>query len=142
MDTYSYISENGVIREIADVVARTKNSEQDLSINEVTLKTNRLAGYSESETQIGTWINGKTVYRQVFATVAIGATPGAWTYTGITIVGAETLVSARALRKYDSYSDQLSWFSFRIMPDGRLMYYAQEGSSPLVNVVVLEYTKA
>lgn len=66
MDTYSYISENGVIREIADVVARTKNSEQDLSINEVTLKTNRLAGYSESETQVGTWIDGRPIYRKVF----------------------------------------------------------------------------
>ena len=38
MDTYSYISENGTIREIADVAARTKNTEQDTRMAELETK--------------------------------------------------------------------------------------------------------
>lgn len=142
MDTYSYISENGVIREIADIAARTKNAEQDISINEVTLKANRLAGYSESETQIGTWIDGNTIYRRVITNVRFGENVGTWSNTEITIPGAVKLIHAWAYRDTDSYMDSPTWVSFRLMPGGRLMYYMEIGANPRINMVIAEYTKA
>lgn len=64
MDEYSFISENGNIRQIRDLIAKEKDEQQDTAINEVTTKVNRLVNYATSEAGIGTWIDGRTIYRR------------------------------------------------------------------------------
>lgn len=146
MDTYSYISENGVIREIADLAARTKNAEQDLSINEVTLKTNRLAGYSESEAQIGTWLDGKQVYRKAFP-VRSGVTlwEEHWLDTTFGLPAAEINLWERIVGgKYVGRNKSFYPMNFRwqdshvyatVLNSGKQTY--SEGS----DYIVVEYTK-
>lgn len=65
MDEYSFISENGNIRQIRDLIAKEKDEQQDVAINEINSKINRLGSYSESETEIGTWLDGKSIFRKV-----------------------------------------------------------------------------
>ena len=63
MDKYSFISENGTIREIADIAAREKNTEQDARLSN--LETRRDV-YSLTEVRTGgIWIDGKPIYRIV-----------------------------------------------------------------------------
>lgn len=44
MDTYSYISENGTVRQIEDLIAKAKNEEQDAGIAENRTAINALSG--------------------------------------------------------------------------------------------------
>lgn len=139
MDTYSYISENGVIREIADLAARTKNAEQDLQINEVTLKTNRLAGYSESETQIGTWIDGKPVYRRVLVSTAAFTMTMSWSdfcyYCGSPVLNIDVLVHAEFVLERGVYI----WKNNK-----NSIYIARQTSArdvPVGSMMIVEYTK-
>lgn len=65
MDEYSFISENGNIRQIRDLIAKEKDEQQDAAINEINSKINGLSHYRTLETQIGTWIDLKPIYRKV-----------------------------------------------------------------------------
>lgn len=44
MDTYSYISENGTVRQIEDLIAKAKNEEQDTEIGANRTAINALSG--------------------------------------------------------------------------------------------------
>ncbi len=142
MDTYSFISENGTVRQIEDLIAKAKNEEQDERLDALE-QTGIIDFYKETETQTNKrWIDGKPIYRRVLTGISFGASVTDWTYTGATLSGAVTLVSAIPLRKYASFSDQLLRIALRIMPDGRLMYYTGEEASPRINMVIVEYVKA
>lgn len=71
MDEYSFISENGNVRQIRDLIAKEKDEQQDTVINDISSKVNRLANYSTTETEVGTWVDGKPIFRKcyVFATL-------------------------------------------------------------------------
>lgn len=139
MDTYSYISENGVIREIADIAARTKNAEQDISIDEVTLKANRLAGYSESETQIGAWIDGKPVYRRVLVAQTAFTLSTSWVdivpYCGNPVLNMETLIRS---------SNTLEVGAYMKKNGANSIIWARQTSHitiPVGTAFIIEYTK-
>lgn len=140
MDIYSYISENGVIREIADASARTKNAEQDLLINEVTLKTNRLAGYSELETQVGTWIDGSLIYRRVLVVQTAFTLATDW----INIVpycGNPTLNMAALIYCMNT----LEVGAYMKMSGPNSIIWGRQGSYitvPVGTAFIIEYTKA
>ena len=141
MDTYSFISENGTIRQIEDLIAKAKNEEQDARLDAIE-QTGVIDFYRETETQTNKrWIDGKPIYRRVLTGVNIGEIVKQWVYTGTTLTGASELISGRGLRKTASMSDEIKWMSFRIMPNGQLMYYLSDGISPLVNIVIVEYVK-
>lgn len=142
MDEYSFISENGTVRQIRDLVAEAKDEEQDARLDYLE-QSAIIDTYSETETQTNKrWIDGKPIYRRVLTGISFGAAVSDWTYTGVTLSGAVTLVSAIPLRKYASFSDQLMRIALRIMPDGRLMFYTGEEASPRINMVIVEYVKA
>lgn len=65
MDEYSFISENGTVRQIRDLVAKAKDEEQDARLDYLE-QTAIIDTYSETETQTNKrWIDGKPIYRKV-----------------------------------------------------------------------------
>ena len=94
MDTYSFISENGTVHEIADLAAREKNAQQDETINTFDARINEayqkassvealaqdadtkatdalaainaVGGVSLTRVQVGTSPSGSPVYRQTW----------------------------------------------------------------------------
>ena len=63
MDTYSYISENGTVRQIEDLLAKAKNEEQDEKILALEQAVGR-ESYEFGEKLTGkTWMDGKPIYR-------------------------------------------------------------------------------
>lgn len=65
MDEYSFISENGTIRQIRDLVAKAKDEEQDARINALEQSEGKV-DYREGTVQTrSTWLNGKTIWRTI-----------------------------------------------------------------------------
>lgn len=96
--------------------------------------------YSSNETVIGTWTDGKPLYRKSFSGLAFGSTFNAWTNTGITLTGVKQLVSVK-MTTVSSVSPQIiPLMGFRIS-NNNLQYYATTGWQNTYDVVV-EYTKA
>ena len=68
MDEYSYISENGTVRQIRDLVAKAKDEEQDERLDYLE-QTAIIDTYSETETKTNKrWVDGKPIYRKVWLT--------------------------------------------------------------------------
>ena len=57
MDTYSYISENGTVRQIEDLLAKAKNEEQDLQLQQLRTDVNgkQPIEYVDGQQNIDTW---------------------------------------------------------------------------------------
>lgn len=92
--------------------------------------------YSLEEIKVGTWIDGKPIYRKVF----IGswtAKAGTWTATDISTVGFETLVSASCKR--NEKEGNLP-FAQAEMGDNTLNLAASTGTYT-IKQIILEYTK-
>jgi len=78
MDEYSFISENGNVRQIRDLIAKEKDAEQDQRITELENKTIQDV-YSTNVTLTNkVWINNEPIYR-VVKTGRAGVNNGSWT---------------------------------------------------------------
>lgn len=57
MDTYSYISENGTVRQIEDLLAKAKNEEQDLQLQQLRTDVNgkQPIEYVDGQQNVDTW---------------------------------------------------------------------------------------
>lgn len=65
MDSYSFISENGQVRQIIDLVAQAKDEEQDHRLDQIE-QVDLIDRYSETEVQTKKrWIDGSPIYRIV-----------------------------------------------------------------------------
>ena len=74
------------------------------AINDKADKTSldNLSNYSTSETAIGKWYNGDTIYRKVFTNLGISTTANTWSSTGILVSSIGTTVYALNGRVIDS----------------------------------------
>lgn len=98
--------------------------------------------YSTTEVKTSkTWINGKPIYRKVFAGLDFGGTTDAWTPTGATIADVDALLTGYAIR-YNAgtgYPDCNPIFNFGI--NGQNVQYYTSIQFPKINYLICEYTK-
>lgn len=92
--------------------------------------------YSTQETIVGTWSNGKPIYRKVFGGLSFGGTSNAWTDTGATLTNVAQLIRVTACAS----SALIPPLGFRINSN-KLQYYSVTASWNNSYNVIVEYTK-
>ena len=90
--------------------------------------------YSTEEQQVGTWMNGKPIYRKVYSGLNFGGTANAWTDTGATISNVDNIISCRGLG-----SDFQPLMGFRVNSNKIQYWCAQTWGN--TTYIVIEYTK-
>ena len=100
---------------------------------------NKYEIYSPTETKIGTWIDGKPIYRKVFTGLDYGGTEGTWTNTGATISNCKHIIDGRAMRTLSVNVTILKQFNFRLSGNN-IQYWTNESFSQC-NIIIFEYTK-
>lgn len=137
----------------------TELTEQETTINDIveTLKTKAIGGggssmeiYSKEEVQIGTWIDGKPIYRKVVEYGALHNQEGMKyiehgisnidKITNITIIGylANNAFPIPSVANIWMFGE--TWMSARIN-DKQIGIYVSKDSSDKTAIVTLEYTK-
>lgn len=97
--------------------------------------------YLTTERIIGTWIDGKPIYRKVFTGLDICKKMNAWTGTGVFIQNGDTLVNCRVLRKDLEKSAVGSYIATAINVDTKEIQYFGTMSFASANILIAEYTK-
>lgn len=97
--------------------------------------------YSTTEQIMGTWIDGKPIYRKVFTGLDICEKMNAWTGTGVFIQNGDTLVNCRVLRKDLEKSAVGSYIATAINVDTKEILYFGTMSFASANILIAEYTK-
>ena len=92
--------------------------------------------YSTEEQQVGTWVDGKPIYRKVYLGLNFGGTASAWTDTGATITGVNAIVSCRGLNLSGVIQ---ALMGFRIY-NNKIQYWCAQTWSG-TTCIVIEYTK-
>lgn len=97
--------------------------------------------YSTTETEIGTWIDGKPLYRRVFTGLSISLGQNVWTtLSGVTIPNGKDLVNVIC---YGTYTEQYVINCSKVhlnSADGSIEVRNIESSTTLT-AICLEYTK-
>lgn len=147
MDEYSYISENGTVRQIRDLVAKAKDEEQDLRLDALE-QTGIIDTYSETETATNKrWIDGSVIYRKVIVFspgIRIEGTQG-----GNLQEGEQTLVTIGAVASQIKMVTDCKAISgtTRNVPamirnwSGTAAYVILLWTSGTITHLILEYTK-
>lgn len=97
--------------------------------------------YSTTERKIGTWIDGKPIYRKVFTGLDICKKANAWTGTGVFIQNGDTLVNGRVLRKDSEKSAVGSYIATAINVNTKEILYFGTMTFASANMLIAEYTK-
>ena len=95
--------------------------------------------YSTTETKIGTWINGKPIYRKVFRGLNYGGTENSWTNTGATISNCEYIIDGTAIRTLATDITVAKQINFKL--SGNNIQYWTNERFEFCNIIVLKYTK-
>ena len=95
--------------------------------------------YSTTETKIGTWIDGKPIYRKVFTGLNYGDISGTWTNTGATISNCKHIIDCRAIRILSSNVTIANQLNFRISGNN-IQYWTNEPFG-YCSIIIFEYTK-
>ena len=95
--------------------------------------------YSTTETKIGTWINGKPIYRKVFTGLNYGGTENLWTNTGATISNCEYIIDGTAIRILAADITVAKQINFRLSGNN-IQYWTNERFGQC-SIIVLKYTK-
>lgn len=105
---------------------------------------NKLNTYSTEEQVIGTWIDGKPIYRKV---IDLGQLPNNSTKTVETGLNSEEIrivkISGNTSTSTGNYQAGLNDISTRLslLPDGKLSIRTTDDFSPYYGYAILEYTK-
>ena len=137
MDEYSFISENGTVRQIRDLVAKAKDEEQDERLDYLE-QSAIIDTYSETETQTNKrWIDGKPIFRKVLVMP-----------TAVSLIGSEY----RSLNVSYPANTDTEFPPYVISPKQNYMYYNSyhpimaanrlEWTLPAGTKIIIEYTKA
>lgn len=146
MDEYSFISENGTVRQIRDLIAKAKDEEQDVRLD--TLESAVSGGsYSYTEKKTGKkWVDGKDVYSIVINCGTGGLQAGYWFHIGTAPTGfqVDTLINASVSETYGQYQK-------RVVTTEGIMFDASDNkicvwttfnwAAVAARVAILEYTK-
>ena len=131
-----------------EIKAVVNNNANETSNN--TTSITNLNTYSTNEKQIGTWIDGKPIYRKVYQ-LTTPSTENSWQAMGTTGVNIDTIVDFRGTiletgqRKYNSINfGEGSYYVHTAINAGndRGINMIQKGWSSLPCVITIEYTKA
>ena len=95
--------------------------------------------YSTTETKIGTWINGKPIYRKVFTGLNYGGTENSWTNTGATISNCEYIIDGTAIRTLATDITVAKQINFKL--SGNNIQYWTNERFEFCSIIVLKYTK-
>ena len=95
--------------------------------------------YSTTETKIGTWINGKPIYRKVFTGLNYGSTENSWTNTGATISNCEYIIDGTAIRTLATDITVAKQINFKL--SGNNIQYWTNERFEFCSIIVLKYTK-
>jgi hypothetical protein len=90
---------------------------------------------------VGTWIDGKPIYRRVYTELSYGNISEAWANVGVTVSSIDTTVNAQVLRTTSTASDFINDLNIRVLSTGVVQYYTKNRLVPVANILVLEYTK-
>jgi len=104
----------------------------------------KIEDYSTNEVKIGTWIDGKPIYRKVLKGTT-GASTGA---TLGNIQNLETLIDIRGVTG-GSYKGGITWVNLNVSPQQFRQVYVNGGTVGMVQhtneatpyIIILEYTK-
>lgn len=94
--------------------------------------------YSTSETIVGKWIDGKTIYRRVFTGLTRSSVAGQWVDTGANITGMNVGIIVWFMAFDNTYNINRNAIDMRI-DDGKLKYYT--GFENPFDTCTIEYTK-
>ena len=95
--------------------------------------------YSTTETKIGTWVNGKPIYRKVFTGLNYGGTENSWTNTGATISNCEYIIDGTAIRTLATDITVAKQLNFKL--SGNNIQYWTNERFEFCSIIVLKYTK-
>ena len=95
--------------------------------------------YSTTETKIGTWVNGKPIYRKVFTGLNYGGTENSWTNTGATISNCEYIIDGTAIRTLATETTVAKQINFKL--SGNNIQYWTNERFEFCSIIVLKYTK-
>lgn len=132
-----------------EVVDSLDGDETNMAPSVRAVKKGLLDSYSEEEQVIGTWIDGKPLYRQVYQ-FTTPSTENSWESMGQTGANIETVVDFRGTvletgqRKYNSINfGEGSYYIHTAVNAGnnRTIMMMQKGWSSLPCVIIIEYTK-
>lgn len=100
---------------------------------------NQYENYSTTETKIGTWIDGKPIYRKVFTGLNYGGIGNTWADTGATISNCKHIINGTAIRILASNITVVKQFNFKI--DGNKIQYWTNETFSQCSIIIFEYTK-
>lgn len=137
MDEYSFISENGTVRQIRDLVAKAKDEEQDARLDYLE-QTAIIDAYSETETQTNKrWIDGKPIYRKVLVMpTAVPVSDVAYHSLGVSFpAGTDTEFLPMVV---SIYGNMIYYSSYHpLMAAAKVSVNIPAGTK-----IIIEYTKA
>ena len=101
--------------------------------------------YSTEETPIGTWIDGKTIYRRV-ATATLGSTSSWTTLVNISSWNVSVVTQLYGYCSSGEYSKRIPMYEsgsyyITVARKGNYIYYLSQGHSGVKVVLIIEYTK-
>lgn len=96
--------------------------------------------YSTDETVIGTWIDGKPIYRKVYTGLNFSLVAGQWVNVGVTIPNVDILVTGRVLRQVNGTRGDIRDGALQVNSNGAVSGYTMAGWGSC-NMIILEYTK-
>lgn len=137
MDEYSFISENGTVRQIRDLVAKAKDEEQDERLDYLE-QSAIIDTYSETETQTNKrWVDGKPIYRKVLVTPsAVYLDRSSYRSIGVSYpANAEVKFPPYAINSYQNY---MYYNSYQPISAASHVDF----TLPAGTFIIIEYTKS
>ena len=127
------------------------NKVTDSDMNQIKYAINDSTSYSNTEEVVGTWIDGKPIYRKVI-THTISDTTATNVTIATNISNMETLVNARGVGNFIFESNKIAmpltfynsggWNSYHVIQNGTNITYQKAENWPVTELhFILEYTK-
>lgn len=149
MDTYSFISENGTVRQIRDLVAAAKDGEQDVRLDALEQAVGR-ESYEFGEKITGkTWVDGKPIYRycgyrenltNTGADILLTNDVTAAQVNSVVAVGGSCMSADNAFLPLLGYVGSASYRACLVLRQGGI-YFLQSSASYRKCYYYIEYTK-
>ena len=139
-----YLIDSETLTDIADAIREQTGDSNPIAVSSMATQISSIVGggshsYSETEQEVGTWIDGSTIYEKtIILQSGVNLTKGSWTsVSAVTLSGDEdTFISTKAF-----LPSHKAWMSFAGKNDSGTFKIFSETAFTIQGVII-QYTKA